>query len=88
MKMTLGGLDPAAEASKKGRSPTLGEVQKSLKVCNELASRIYTCAEWVVVGYNFVAIDQNTYTSNDSYGDSPKYVQVSFFFASVISKAV
>jgi len=36
MKMSLRGsrknVDPAAEASKKGRIPTLGEVQKSLKV--------------------------------------------------------
>jgi hypothetical protein len=36
MKMSLGGtrkkVDPAAEASKKGKVPTLGEVQKSLKV--------------------------------------------------------
>jgi hypothetical protein len=36
MKMSLGGprkkVDPAAEASKKGNAPTLGEVQKSLKV--------------------------------------------------------
>jgi meiosis-specific protein len=35
MKMSLGGprknADPAAEASKKGKAPTLGEVQKSLK---------------------------------------------------------
>jgi hypothetical protein len=36
MKMSLGGprkkVDPAAKASKKGNAPTLGEVQKSLKV--------------------------------------------------------
>lgn len=36
MNMSLGGprknLDPAAEASKMGKVPTLGEVQKSLKV--------------------------------------------------------
>ena len=41
MKMSLGGprkdADPAAEASKKGKAPTLGEVQKSLK------ARINSC---------------------------------------------
>lgn len=33
LKPSSRGVDPAAEASKKGKVPTLGEVQKSLKVC-------------------------------------------------------
>src|SRR5882762_7453447 len=32
LKSPSGSVDPAAEASKKGKVPTLGEVQKSLKV--------------------------------------------------------
>jgi hypothetical protein len=51
MKMSLGSsrknVDPAAEASMKGKAPTLGEVQKSLKVRIEqyLVLMVSTCTD-------------------------------------------
>jgi hypothetical protein len=80
MKMSLGGprknADPAAEASKKGKAPTLGEVQKSLKV--RIKQRIISMMELILIicayDVSILAIDQDTHSSNNTHGDSSEYV--------------
>jgi hypothetical protein len=70
MRMSLGGphkkVDPAADASKKGKVPTLGDVQKSLKVCTPVNLFI------TVLNVCYSAIDKDTHSSDDSYGDFTK----------------
>lgn len=68
---TANDADPAAEASKRGKVPTLGEMQKSLRVriCGYLIGNRQICSSNSIIR---TAINQDTYSNNIQYGDASK----------------
>ena len=71
MKLSLSGKnsDPVADATKKGKVPTLGEVKRSLKV--KCQSTIVNCTSSQVC---LIGVDKEPDTSNDPNGCTTQYV--------------
>ncbi len=76
MKLSISGSketsDPVTDATRKGRTPTLGEVKRSLKVISSSSSLVWEHFGTVLPGF-----DQESNSSHNSDGRLTQYVLLS-----------